>query len=71
MDLFSDDITAAALLADIIREYQMDRKKALDPTIKPQINNRCSRGHCLPNPETLSKGKIILKNRLRMNEYNS
>lgn len=61
--VFSADFTINSILADIIREYQNDRDKAVDPKIKPRINNKCSRGHSLANPEIIQKGKIILKNR--------
>lgn len=64
-NILSTEFTVNSILADIIREYQDDRPRAIDSKIKPRINNRCSRGHCLANPETISKGKIILQNRTK------
>ena len=67
-EIFSLDFTALACLADIVTMYQDDSEKALDPIMKPRILNRCSRGHGLANPEVISRGKVILMNRLRKNE---
>ena len=67
-EVFSDDFTRLACLADIVAKYQDDRKKALDAKKPLRILNRCSRGHGLANPEVISKGKIILMNRIRKNE---
>ena len=69
-EIFSLDFTALACLADIVTMYQDDRKKALDPIMKPRILNRCSRGHEMANPEVISRGKVILMNRLPKNEKN-
>lgn len=67
-ELFSLDFTALACLADIVALYKNDPTKALDPVMKPRILNRCSRGHGIANPEIISKGKVILPNRLRKTE---
>ena len=69
-EIFTIDFTALACLADIVAMYKDDRQKALDPVIKPRILNRCSRGHGIANPEIISKGKVILPNRLQNNEIN-